>query len=142
MLAEFTKVSLPDEFVDGLVELFDGVEIVFLDRVYDAGRHMLFKYHAAHRFDGRLDGRKLDKHFRAVATVLHHALRGFHVADYAAHPVENRFCMLRRMNMAVIVMMRSVAMEMRMCIFVTVLIYMSMLMKMLMRMSVTVFVLV
>ena len=95
LIDEFTKARLPDEFVDGLVELLDGVDVVILDCVDDAGRHVLLEYHTADRFDGRFDRGKLDQHLGAVAAVFYHSLGGFHVADYAAHPVENCFCMLR-----------------------------------------------
>lgn len=44
----FAKNALSDEFVDSFVELFDGVEVVFLDSIDDAGRHVLLKNHAAH----------------------------------------------------------------------------------------------
>ena len=46
------------------------------------------------------------------------------------------------MNMTVLVVMRSVAMDVSMCVFAAGLVYMSMLMKMLVCMSVTVFVII
>ena len=61
---------------------------------------------------------------------------------YAAHPVEYGFCVCRRVHMAVIVIMGSVSVDMRMCVFMSVLIYMSVLMEMLMCMYVTVFVII
>lgn len=91
----FTKVSLPDEFIDGLIELLDGVDVVVLDCVDDTGRHVFLEDHTADRFDGRFDRGKLDQHLGAVAAVFHHTLSGFHVTDYAAHPVEHCLCVLR-----------------------------------------------
>ena len=64
------------------------------------------------------------------------------MTDYAAHSVEHGLCVCRRVHMAVIVIMGSVSVDMRMCVFMSVLIYMSVLMKMLMCMNVTVIVIV
>ena len=81
LIDEFTKARLPDEFVDGLVELLDGVDVVILDCVDDAGRHVLLEYHTADRFDGRFDRGKLDQHVRAVFVILYHKLHMLQVAD-------------------------------------------------------------
>jgi hypothetical protein len=64
------------------------------------------------------------------------------MTDYAAHSVENGFCMLGGMDVTVIMVMGSVAMDVRICVFVTGLIYMCMFVKMLVCMCVTVFVLI
>ena len=60
----------------------------------------------------------------------------------AAHSVEDSFGMLSRMDMTVIMVMRSVAVYMCMRVFVTILIYMRVLMKVLVRMSMTMFMII
>jgi hypothetical protein len=62
------------------------------------------------------------------------------MADYSAHPVEHGFCMLSGVDVPVIMVMGSVAMDVRMCVFVTGLIYMRMFVKMLVCMFMAVFV--
>jgi hypothetical protein len=64
------------------------------------------------------------------------------VTDYAAHPVEDRLGVLSRMDMTVLVMMRSVTVDVCMSVFVSVLIYMCVLMKMLVCMGMTVLVII
>ena len=96
---------------------------------------MLLEDHAADRLDRRFDGGELDQHLGAVAAVLDHALCRLHMADYAAHPVEHRLGVLRRMHVAVVMVMRAVAVDMRMCVLMAVLIYVSVLMEMFVRMN-------
>ena len=43
---------LSDELVDRLVELFYGIEVVVLNGIDDAGRHVLLEDDTAHRLDG------------------------------------------------------------------------------------------
>ena len=43
---------LPDELVDCLVKLFDGVKVVLLDGIDDACGHVFLEDHTADRFDG------------------------------------------------------------------------------------------
>ena len=72
-----------------------GIEVIMLDCIDDAGRHVFLEDHAADGLDSRFDSRKLDQHFRAVTAVFYHSLCRFHMTDNAAHSVEYRFGMLR-----------------------------------------------
>ena len=55
MLLFFVSLSeseLSYELINSLVKLFYCVEVIVPDGIDDTGRHMLFKDHPAHRFDG------------------------------------------------------------------------------------------
>ena len=42
---------LSDEFIDSLVQFLNGIKVIVLDCINDAGRHMLFEDHAADGLD-------------------------------------------------------------------------------------------
>ena len=44
----YLQCFLSDEFVDRLVELLYGIEVIVLDCIDDAGRHVFLEDHAAH----------------------------------------------------------------------------------------------
>jgi hypothetical protein len=64
------------------------------------------------------------------------------VADYPAHSVQDGLGVLRRVDVAVLVAVRTIAVDMCMSVFMTRLIQMSVLVKMLVCMIVTVFVII
>ena len=77
------------KFIDGLAQVFNGIQIPGGYRVHHAVAHMVLEDDLAGFVDGGPNGCKLDQDFRAVVAFLHHPLYFFQMADGAGQTVDH-----------------------------------------------------
>lgn len=139
---------LLDEPVDGPVEGFHSLHIIFLDGIDDAVADMIFHNNFTGIVDRVADCCQLNQYITAVLIAFHHPPDGFKVADRPRQAVDHRSFFFRtvymmmlhavRMVMRVLVRM-TVRMVMVMRVFVRMTVRMVMVMRVFVRMIVSMF---
>ena len=128
---------LLDEPVDGPVEGFHSLHIIFLDGIDDAVADMIFHNNFTGIVDRVADCCQLNQYITAVLIAFHHPPDGFKVADRPRQAVDHRSFFCRTVYM---MMLHAVRMVMGVLVRMTVRMVMQVLVRMTVRMVMRVFV--
>ena len=78
-------------FFNGVAQILDGFRIPGSHRVHHTVAHMILQNHLPGVVNGGTHRRQLNQNLRAVASVLHHPLDLFQMADSAGQTVDDGF---------------------------------------------------